>query len=116
MDDTYNSNGIALKTWFATSLICFQVAVHHPDSCFTCKDRVSFVKEKLVIQNVQCFWTRQPDDGTLYVTVGPPPDGLSVEKYLSFLLDGPVIMESRSEEGRSKRKKSGSRNRRHIAQ
>lgn len=142
MDDTYDTNGIALKPWFAIKpneniyyltvlgwsyprrvierdrLVCFQVTVHRQDSCcFTCTERVCFVKEQLAVHNVQCFWTREPKDGSLYVTVGPPPDSLSVEKYLSFLLKWPIIMDSRPEEGRSKRrKKGGSRNRRYIVQ
>jgi hypothetical protein len=141
MDDVCESNGIAPKTWFGANggeksyyvlvwewnyarqvierdgLICFQVTVHCQD-CYTCKERIAFVKQQLADQNVQCFWTHEPDNPSLYVTVGPPPEGVSAEAYLSHLLQWPVISKSRLEKGRSKRRKTkaGSRNRRHIVQ
>jgi hypothetical protein len=116
MDDFYDSYGIVLKTWFAEKgsesiynvlvsgwsdlrriierdgLISFQVTVHSQDrDCFTCKERVRFVKQQLADRNVQCFWTCDSDDDTLYVTVGPPPPRTSAERYLSRLLILPMI-------------------------
>jgi hypothetical protein len=117
MDYDYDSNEIALKTWFdgkdsesgktryvtvipwnygrrlieRDGLISLQVTVHRDDrTCWSCKDRISYVKERLAEDNIPCFWTREPDDGCLYVTVGPLPQHTSVEKYLSFLLVLPV--------------------------
>lgn len=140
MDDAYD--GIAPKTWFAATgseksynvivwgwsrsrrvierdgLVCFQVTVHNQESwCYTCKERLLFVTQQLSDHNVQCFWTHDPDDGSLYVTVGPPPQGISVEIYLSRLLQWPVIIESSLREGASKRRKKskgGSQKSRHI--
>ncbi len=120
MDDVYDSYGIAAKLWLATTnensyhvtvcgwshlrrvierdgLICFQVTVDS-QGCSTCQERVSFVKQQLVNHNVRCFWTLEPDDFSLYVTVGPLPEGLSVVDYLSFILQWPVIMYGSSEE------------------
>jgi hypothetical protein len=100
MDEVYDRYGIVLKTWFAEAsefrknsysvivwgwnyhrriierdgLISFQVTVHGQDcDCYTCKWRVCFVKQQLADQNVQCFWTCESDDASLYVTVGSPP-------------------------------------------
>ncbi len=144
MDEVYDSNGIVLKTWFAAKgsesknnsyyvivwgwnyhrriierdgLISFQVTVHSHD-CYNCKERVCFVKQQLADQSVQCFWTYESDDASLYVTVGPPPQHASVEMYLSFLLGLPVVRYSSPSQGRSKQRqtKAGSRNRRHIVQ
>jgi hypothetical protein len=96
-------------------LVCFQVTVDG-EGCSTCKERVAFVKQQLADQNVRCFWTLDPDNFLLYVTVGPPPHGVSVEDYLSRLLQWPVLTESSLEEWRSKqqKRKPRSRNRRHI--
>jgi hypothetical protein len=117
MDDVYDTYGIVLKTWFAEEgsessynvlvsgwsdlrriiekdgLISFQVTVHSQDrNCYTCKERVRFVKQRLADRNVQCFWTCDSDDDTLYVTIGPPPPQRpSPQMYLTFLLGLPVI-------------------------
>src|SRR5215207_2131157 len=114
MDDDYDSYyGIAVKRWFGAKrtesnsyyvivenwhydrriierdgLISFQVTVHCEDSyCYTCKDRVRFVQQQLAAQKVQCFWTYEPDEASLYVTVGPPPKRTSAEMYLMLLLE-----------------------------
>jgi hypothetical protein len=146
MDDIYDSYGIVLKTWFAAKksesknhsyyvrvwgwdhqrriierdgLICFQVTVHSQErDCYTCKERVSFIKQQLADQNVECFWTSESDDASLYVTVGPPPVRASTETYLSFLLGLPVVRCGSRSKGPSKHRqtKAGSRNRRQIIQ
>jgi hypothetical protein len=145
MDDDYDSYyGIAVKTWFGPKgneknsryvnvcgwhygrwiierdgLISFQVTVHSQEHhCYSCKDRIGFVKQQLADQNVQCFWTCEPDDGSLYVTVGPPPPGTSAEMYLSCVLGLPVQMYSSSTQRarKQRKKKAGSRKRRHILQ
>ena len=119
MDDIYDRYGIVLKTWAAVKgseseeniynvtvcgwsylrriierdgLISFQVTVHGQDrDCYSCKERVQFVKQQLADRHVQCFWTCDSDDDTLYVTVGPRPPRTSVERYLSCLLILPMI-------------------------
>jgi hypothetical protein len=132
MDDAYDSYGITLKPWFVAKgtkskqksynvivvgwkeqrrvietdgLISFQVTVHRPERCcWTCKERVSFVKQELADYNVQCFWTCDPDDGSLYVTVGPaPPQRPSADTYLSFILGLPVLAYSRRRRPRKQR-------------
>jgi hypothetical protein len=143
-DDFYDSYGIVLKTWFAAKkseskknsysvivwgwndhrriierdgLISFQVTVHSQDrDCYTCKERVCFVKQQLADQNVQCFWTYESDDASLYVTVAPPPQRPSAETYLSFLLGLPVVRYSSRCSSKQRQTKAGSRNRRHIVQ
>ena len=146
MADAYDNNyGIELKPWFAANsesernsycaevfgwqygrrvierdgLLSLQVTIHHEDhGCFTCKERISYVKELLAEQNVPCFWTREPDDSYLYVTVGPLPQHTSVEKYLTFLLLLPVHIYRSQETGRGKRRqtKGSSRKQRRIVQ
>ena len=144
-DDFYDSYGIVLKTWFAAKkseskknsysvkvwgwddhrrmierdgLISFQVTVHSQDrDCYTCKERVCFVKQRLADQNVPCFWTYESDDASLYVTVGLPPQRPSAEKYLSFLLRLPVVRySSRRRYSKQRQTKAGSRNRRPVVQ
>jgi hypothetical protein len=144
MADAYdNDYGIELKTWSAAKngesnknsyyvrvwvwshlrrvierdgLISLQVTLHQEDrGCYTCKERVIYVKEVLAEQNVPCFWTREPDDGCLYVTVGPLPQHTSVEKYLSFLLVLPINRYTSQEKGR-RQTKGSSRKRRHVVQ
>jgi hypothetical protein len=73
-------------------LICFQVTVGPERSCTTCAKRVSFLKQQLANQNIQHFWTCEPDDDSPYVTVRPPHPSVSSDKYLSFLLEWPVVM------------------------
>jgi hypothetical protein len=144
MDDVYDSYGIVLKTWFAAKrseskknsyyvvvwewnyhrriierdgLISFQVTVHCRDgNCYTCRERVSFVNQQLVDQNVQCFWTHEPDDDSLYVTVRPPPQRPSADVYLSFLLGLPIARYSSLRRRKQRQTKAGSRNRRHSVQ
>ena len=71
--------------------ISLPLTVHHEDrACWTCKERISYLRELLAEQHVPCFWTREPDDDYLYVTVGPLPQDTSVEKYLWFLLLLPI--------------------------
>jgi hypothetical protein len=143
MDDDYERNGITLKPWFAAKesesmensyyvtvwgwyydrrvierdgLICFQVTVHSQEEhCWSCEQRVSFVKQQLAKQNIQCFWTQEPGSPSLYVTV-VPPQGTSAEKYLTFILDWPLIMASSWRQAHSKQPqtKARSRKRRHI--
>jgi hypothetical protein len=114
MDDAYESYGITVKAWFAEctnsyfapvfawderrqelwnyerriiardGLVSLQVTVHH-DTCWTCRYRVLLVKQLIADQNVQCFWTREPDDVSLYVTVGPLPPGMPPSRYLTSL-------------------------------
>jgi hypothetical protein len=67
-------------------LISLQVTVHGP-SCQGCYGRrVFFVQALLAVKKVQCFWTREPDDDSLYslyVTVGPAPPHMTTQMYLS---------------------------------
>jgi hypothetical protein len=145
MNNPYDIYGIVLKTWSAKEnesrensyrvevsgwyhsrrlierddLISFQVTVDSHD-CYTCKERICFVKEQLDQQNVQCFWTYE--DASLYVTVGPPPPELRIflesrlcpglplspEWYLSFLL-GLIIY--RPSQSRIKQRKTKARSR-----
>jgi hypothetical protein len=146
MDDDYDSYGIAIKTWFAAKgdeshknsyyvrvegwhydrriikrdgLISLQVTVHCQDRCcYTCKERVCFVQQQLANHNVQCFWTCEPENGSLYVTVGPPPPGTSAEIYLMLLLELGVIRCTSLKKAPTKQRKAkgGSRKRRHIIQ
>lgn len=144
MDDDYDSYyGIAVKSWFGAKgtesnsyyvivenwhydrriierdgLISFQVTVHCEDSyCYTCKDRVRFVQQQLAAQNVQCFWTYEPDEASLYVTVGPPPKRTSAEMYLMLLLElGIMRCTSLKKPSKQPKTKGGSRKRRHILQ
>jgi hypothetical protein len=142
MKDPYdNDYGIELKTWFdrkdsesektryvtvypwhyerriieRDGLISLQVTVHPDDrGCWTCKERICFVKERFAEDNVPCFWTREPDDGYLYVTVGPLPQHTSVEKYLTFLLVLPVHIYPDPEKNPGSRRKTKGRPRRVI--
>ena len=146
MDNVYDSYGIVLKPWFAAKgsesktnsyyvmvwgwsklrriikrdgLISFQVTVHHKENrvCYTCAERICFVKQQLVDQNVQCFWTTEPDyEDFLFVTVGPNPPRTSVERYLSRLLRLPMIRYRMSRKNPSKQRqtKAAGRNNRHI--
>jgi hypothetical protein len=142
MEDDYDSYyGIAVKPWFATmgtesksyyvivetwhydrriierdGLISLQVTVHCEDShCYTCKQRVRFVQQQLANQNVQCFWTYEPEDASLYVTVGPPPKRTSAEIYLMLLLElGIIRCTSLKEPTKQRKTKTGSRKRRRI--
>jgi hypothetical protein len=141
MEDDYESHyGIVVKTGFGAKLsdknsryvrvsgwrndrriierdglISFQVTVHS-SWCPQCELRFWFVQQQLIGQSVRCFWTCEPDDGSLYVTVGPPPRGTSAEMYLSRILRLPVQMYSSPTQRVSKqrKKKTGSRKRRHI--
>jgi hypothetical protein len=65
-------------------LVSLQVTVHG-GGCYTCKRRVELVKHLIADQNVQCFWIRDPNDGSLHVTVGPLPPGMSPREYLNSL-------------------------------
>ena len=143
MDDDYESYyGIEVKTWCGAKgtesnsyyvivegwrderriikrdgLISFQVTVHPEDSyCYTCKDRVRFVQQQLADRNVQCFWTCEPDDASLYVTVGPPPKRTSAEMYLMLLLELAIMRCTSLKKARTKQPKTkgGSPKRRHI--
>ena len=145
MEDDYESYyGIVVKTGFATmgtesnsyyvivenwhydrriierdGLISFQVTVHPEDSyCYNCKDRVRFVQQQLADRNVQCFWTYEPDDASLYVTVGPPPKRTSAEMYLMLLLELGIMRCTSLKKAHTKQRnaKAGSRKRRHIVQ
>ena len=139
MDDVYDRYGIVLKTWFAEEseprknsysvivwgwkyhrriierdgLISFQVTVHSQDdcNCYTCKWRIRFVKQQLADQNVQCFWTYESDDASLYVTVGSPPQNPSVETYLSILLGLPIERCSSPRQRSSKKRQTKARSR-----
>ena len=145
MDNPYDAYGIVLKTWFAPKenesrensyevyvsgwshsrrlierdgLVSFQVTVHSQErNCYTCKERVCFIKEQLANQNVQCFWTYEPDDASLYVTVGPPSPELrryprlTPELYLSFLL-GQIIYRPSQSRIKQRKPKARSRKRR----
>jgi hypothetical protein len=66
-------------------LVSLQVTVHGNSICFGCKWRVDLVKHIIADQNVHCFWTRDPNDGSLHVTVGPLPPGMSPFEYLNSL-------------------------------
>jgi hypothetical protein len=68
-------------------LVSLQVTVHGGD-CYTCKRRVELVKHLIADQNVRCFWTRDPNDGSLHVIVGPLPPGMSPREYLNSLFCG----------------------------
>jgi hypothetical protein len=146
MDDVYHRYGIVLKTWFASGsestensyhvlvcgwnyhrwimerdgLISFQVTVHGQDrDCYSCKERVQFVKQQLADQNVECFWTTERDyEDCLFVTVGPKPPCTSVEIYLSRLLGLPMIRDRTPRKKPSKQRqiKAAGRNNRHIVQ
>ena len=143
MANTYDKYyGIELKTWFGASeperncyridvmgwhysrrvierdgLISLQVTIHHEDhGCFTCKGRISEVKELLACRNAPCFWTREPDDGYLYVTVGPPRQPTSLEEYLTFLLLSPVRVWYMGKEESPRKRQQTKRKRRHIVQ
>ena len=97
-------------------LISLQVTVHCEDSyCYTCKQRVLFVQQQLANQNVHCFWTYEPDDASLYVTVGPPPKRTSGEIYLMLLLELAIIRcTSLKKPTKQSKTKIGSRKRRRI--
>jgi hypothetical protein len=111
IEDAYDKYGITVKNGFAATasestksyhvsvrgwnyerriierdgLISFQVTVHGP-SCQGCYGRrVFFVQALLAVKKVQCFWTREPDDGSLYVTVGPAPPHMTTQMYLAEL-------------------------------
>ena len=97
-------------------LISLQVTVHCEDRCcYTCKQRVHFVQQQLANQNVQCFWTYEPEDASLYVTVGPPPERTSAEIYLMLLLQLAIIRRTSLKRPTKRPKmKTGSRKRRRI--
>jgi hypothetical protein len=65
-------------------LVALQVTVHG-GACYGCRRRVELVKHLTADQNVQCFWTRDPNDGSLHVTVGPLPPGMSPFEHLNSL-------------------------------
>ena len=75
---------------FRDGLISFQVTLFRHDYCSTCRERVRFIVQQLVDRNVQCFWTCEPDDGSLYVTFRPPNKRMSLKRYLSMLLGLPI--------------------------
>jgi hypothetical protein len=122
MDNVYDDYGVVLKPWFAAQgsesknsyhvnvlgwryprrimfrdgLISFQVTVCG-NSCWTCKERVCFVKERVDELNavdlsqvkskllpVQSFWTYE--FGSFYITFSPPRKHMSGKMYLSLLL------------------------------
>jgi hypothetical protein len=72
----------ARKIIVRDGLVSLQVTVHK-NSCFGCRLRVELIKKLIADQNIQCFWTREPNDGSLYVTVGPLPPGMPPSKYLT---------------------------------
>jgi hypothetical protein len=142
MDNVHDSYGIVLKPWFAAKgcesknnsyyvrvlewsrlrriierdgLISFQVTVC---PCYTGKTRVSYVKQELADQNIQCFWTYESDDDSLYITVGRWPPRTSVERYLSRLLILPMIRyrTPRPNPSKERQTKADSRNNRRIVQ
>jgi hypothetical protein len=110
IEDAYDSYGITVKNGFAATagestksyhvsvhgwnyqrriierdgLISFQVIVHS-SRCLGCYRRVFFVQTLLAVKKVQCFWTREPDDSSLYVTVGPAPPHMTTQMYLAEL-------------------------------
>ena len=92
-------------------LISLQVTVHPDDrGCWNCKDRIAYTTRRFAEENVRHFWTREPDDGFLYVTVGPLPPHRSVEDYLTVLLVLPVhIYPSPGKTLRSRRQSKGRR-------
>jgi hypothetical protein len=128
-DTDDNDFGIELKTWLAASesernsyhvwvwpwnherrvierdgLVSLQVTIcHEGPACWTCKDRVSEVNG--VLTNVPCFWTREPDDSCLYVTVGPLPPNTPALKYLTSILILPLgaLHTSPKEDGKNGR-------------
>lgn len=81
------------KIIFRDGLISFQVTVCG-DSCWTCKERVRFVKERIDELNagdvnspllpIQSFWTYESGDS--YITFSPPRQPMSGKTYLSILL------------------------------
>jgi len=147
MDNVYDRYGIVLKPWFAAKesesenssyyvmvlgwsylrwiierdgLISFQVTVHNRENgvCYTCAERIRFVKEQLADQNIACFWTTEPDhEDCLFVTVGPKPPCLSVDVYLSRLIM-PMIRYRTPRENPSKQLQTDAagRNNRHTVQ
>jgi hypothetical protein len=48
-----------------------------------------------------------------YITVGPPPQGVSVEIYLSGLLQWPLTMDGRPEKAVATAKNKGDSHKRH---
>ena len=78
---------------FKDGLISFQVTVCL-DSCWTCKQRVRFVEERIDELNavdvnspllpIQSFWTYE--SGYSYITFSPPREPMSGKTYLSILL------------------------------
>jgi hypothetical protein len=84
------------RIMFRDGLISFQVTVCD-DSCWTCKERVLFVKQQVDYLNaveltqknstllpVQSFWTYE--SGSSYITFSPPRKPMSGKRYLSILL------------------------------
>jgi hypothetical protein len=99
-------------------LISLQVTIHRSTSC-ACKRRVEFVKQWLADQNVQCFWTQEPDDDdSLYVTVGPRPPHMSTRSFLfkSLGLFVRPYSSPKQVSTTNRRTKAGRRNRRHSVQ
>ena len=66
--------------------VMLEIALSH-NHCSTCASRVRHVTEALSQRNVQYTWAYPPDSSGSFIAVAAPGDGLSVEKYLSGLLD-----------------------------
>ena len=66
--------------------VMLEIALTH-NHCPTCASRVRHVIEALSRRNVQYTWAYPPDSSGSFIAVAAPGDGLSVEKYLSGLLD-----------------------------
>ena len=66
--------------------VMLEIALTH-NHCPTCASRVRHVTEALSRRNVQYTWAYPPDSSGSFIAVAAPGDGLSVEKYLSGLLD-----------------------------
>lgn len=66
--------------------VMLEIALTH-NHCSTCASRVRHVTNALSQRNVQYSWAYPPDSSGSFIAVAAPGDGLSVEKYLSGLLD-----------------------------
>ena len=65
--------------------VMLEIALSH-NHCSTCAERVRYVTRKLAQRNVRYSW-EYPDGAKSFAVVDAPGDGLSVERYLSELLD-----------------------------
>jgi hypothetical protein len=106
MKDVYDDIEIVPQTWFPQG---------NGNSYYVMVWGWNYSRRLIEIDGLKCFWTCEPNDGSLYVTVRPPDRHTSVAMYLTLLLELPVVdaraVEARSNQQRTKR---SSRKRRHT--